>query len=88
MKRQAITLGRVGILLPIASFIPVLGQLAGIAAQVLLLISHNYFSKIYEEPGIFKNALTGFIVQIAGSLIGGIVLNCFLSFRFNEGFRR
>lgn len=75
MKRQAITLGRVGILLPIASFIPVLGQLAGIAALVLLLISHNYFSKIYEEPGIFKNALIGFIVQVGGSLVGGIIFS-------------
>ena len=88
MKKQAITLGRVGILLPIAAIIPVLGQLASIAALVLLIISHYYFSKKYEEPGIFKNALIGFILQIAGSLIGGIILTVSVasaSIKFSKG---
>ncbi|MDZ7777393.1 MAG: hypothetical protein U5L09_18180 [Bacteroidales bacterium] len=40
MKNQAITLGRVGILLPIAIIIPFLGALAGLGAAILLLISH------------------------------------------------
>ncbi|MFP4621406.1 MAG: DUF996 domain-containing protein [Bacteroidales bacterium] len=74
MKRQAITLGRVGILLPVAAIIPLVGFLAGIAALVLLVISHYYFSKVYEKPVIFNNALTGTIVHVGGNLIGGIVI--------------
>ncbi|MCF8336192.1 MAG: DUF996 domain-containing protein [Bacteroidales bacterium] len=74
MKSQAITLGRVGILLPVAAIIPVIGFLAGLAALVLLLISHYYFSKVYEKPVIFNSALTGTIVQVGANLIGGIVI--------------
>ena len=74
MKRQAITLGRVGILLPVAVLIPLIGTLAGIATLVLLVISHYYFSKVYEKPVIFNNALTGTIVHVAGNLLGGIII--------------
>ncbi|MGM0613778.1 MAG: DUF996 domain-containing protein, partial [Bacteroidota bacterium] len=49
-------------------------SLAGIAALVLLVISHYYFSKFYEKPDIFKNALIGTIVQVAGNIIGGIII--------------
>ncbi|MBS3775681.1 MAG: hypothetical protein KGY70_10865, partial [Bacteroidales bacterium] len=59
MKSQAITLGRIGILLPIAIIIPFLGALAGLASMILLLFSHYYFAKAYEKPEIFKKALTG-----------------------------
>ena len=74
MKGQAITLGRIGILLPIAVIIPVLGTLAGLATMVLLLISHYHFSKSYEKPVIFKQALTGSIIVVGGNLIGGIFI--------------
>ncbi|WP_176694095.1 hypothetical protein [Anaerophaga thermohalophila] len=53
MKKQAITLGRIGILLPIAAIIPIINMFVGIAVIVLLLMSHNYFSKVYEKPLIF-----------------------------------
>jgi uncharacterized membrane protein len=74
MKKQAINLGRVGILLPIASFIPFLGTLAGLASLILLLMSHHYFSKVYESPAIFKNVLIGVLVPIISNLIGGIII--------------
>lgn len=74
MRKQAITLGRVGILLPIASLIPVIGTLAGLAVMILLLFSHYYFSKVYEKPGIFKNALIGTIITVATNVVGVILL--------------
>lgn len=74
MKSQAITLGRVGILLPVAAIIPVIGFLAGLAVLVLLLISHYYFSKAYEKPDVFNNALIGTIVHVGANLIGGIII--------------
>lgn len=74
MKGQAITLGRIGILLPIAVIIPFLGALAGLASMILLLFSHYYFTKAYEKPEIFKKALTGTIITVAGNIIGGIFI--------------
>jgi len=78
MRKQAITLGRVGILLPLAAIIPFLGMLAGLAALILLLFSHHYFSKFYEKPAIFNKALTGTIVMIAGNIIGGVIFGAAL----------
>ena len=78
MKKQAITLGRIGILGPIAAmllfWLPIIGQLIPIAALVLIMISHYNFSKVYESSGIFKNILIGVIVGIVVSVIGSILL--------------
>ncbi len=74
MKKQAITLGRIGVLLPIASIIPFLGSLAGLAALALLVISHYYFAKVYEKNDIFNNALTGTLVPVGSNLIGGAMI--------------
>ena len=78
MKNQAINLGRIGILLPIAAiflfWIPLIGQLIGLAPIVLLLISHHKFSGLYGKDVIFKNILIGVIVSFVGSLIGGLII--------------
>ncbi len=74
MKKQAITLGRVGILLPIAGLIPFIGFIPGLAAMILLLFSHHYFSKVYGSPDIFKNALIGTIVPVVANIVGGIII--------------
>jgi uncharacterized membrane protein len=42
--------------------------------MVLLLFSHHFFSKYYQQPAIFKNALIGTVVQIAGNVIGSIII--------------
>ncbi|MBS3808140.1 MAG: DUF996 domain-containing protein, partial [Bacteroidales bacterium] len=54
--------------------IPFLGALAGLASMILLLFSHYYFAKAYEKPEIFKKALTGTIIAVAGNIIGGIFI--------------
>lgn len=74
MKKQAINLGRIGILLPLAAIVPVVGSLAGIAGLILLLISFYNFSKYYSEPVIFRNALLAFIIPLISGIIGGIVI--------------
>ncbi len=83
MKKQAITLGQIGILLPIAAallfWIPLIGQLLMLAPIVLILISHYNFSKIYEKPGIFKNMLIGAIVPIVAGIIGSIIMGIALA---------
>jgi uncharacterized membrane protein len=74
MKKQAITLGRIGILLPIASFIPLLGSVAGLSSMILLLMSFHYFSKEFENPPMFKKALIGYLVPVIASIIGMIII--------------
>jgi uncharacterized membrane protein len=74
MKKQAINLGRIGILLPVAAIIPFIGPLAGLAVLVLLLMSHHYFSKFYKRPEIFKKALIGLVIPVAADLVGGIII--------------
>ena len=78
MKNQAINLGRIGILSPIAViflfWIPVFGQVLFLAPTVLLLISHHKFSGLYGKDVIFKNLLIGAIVSFIGSLIGGLII--------------
>lgn len=60
--------------MPIAVIIPFLGPLAQLGALVLLLFSHFYFSKSYEKPEIFRKALIGTIIVVAGNVIGGIFI--------------
>ena len=84
MKKNAITLGKIGILLPIASIIPYLGSLSGLASTVLLIISYNYFSQYYKESKIFNNYLTGFLVAIGSGLIGMFMFMFFLGATFRD----
>ncbi|WP_462319523.1 DUF996 domain-containing protein [Marinilabilia sp.] len=74
MKKQAINLGRIGILLPLAVIIPFLGAFAGIASLILILMSQNYFSKLYGKPEIFKKSLMGAIIPIVANFIGGLII--------------
>lgn len=74
MKKQAITLGRIGILLPIATILVVLGPVPTLGAMILILISHHYFSKAFENPPIFKKVLTGILIPIIANIVGGIII--------------
>lgn len=86
MKKQAVTLGRIGILIPIAAIIPVLGSLAGLASIILLMISFYNFSKLYDKPVIFNGALTGYIIQIVLGAIGSILFGIALASSSIPGF--
>ncbi len=62
-------LGGIGAILLILNITPYLGNLPSLAGVVLMLISFNMFSKIFNEPQIFKNALISFILAVVGGLI-------------------
>lgn len=74
MKKQAINLGRIGILLPLAFIIPFLNAFAGIASLVLILMSQNYFSKHYGKPEIFKKTLMALLSKLLVILSGELLL--------------
>ncbi|MFO8054511.1 MAG: DUF996 domain-containing protein [Bacteroidales bacterium] len=69
MKKDAVLLGRIGILLPAALVVPLLNNLAGIGLIVLLLLSHYYFAKVYEKPLIFRAALAGYMLHVILSAV-------------------
>ncbi|QER42562.1 DUF996 domain-containing protein [Thermodesulfobacterium sp. TA1] len=59
-------IGGIGSILLILTMTPYFGIAAGLVGIVLLLISFNMFSKIFNDPQIFKNALLSFIFTIIG----------------------
>jgi len=65
------TLSGIGaILVALGSFVPFLG-LVGI---ILVLVGMKGLADYYNEPGIFQNALYGFIFGIIGIISAGVVL--------------
>lgn len=85
MRKEALTLGRIGILLPILVIIPFIGVLAGLAAMVLLLMSFYKFSKLYQKPVIFNGPLTAFLVQIGANFLGAIIIGAAVGFAAFSG---
>lgn len=74
MKKSAVSLGRIGILLPLSHLIPGVGFLGGLASTILLLISYNNFTKYYNEPKIFRNYLIGFLVLLVSGITSTILI--------------
>ncbi|MBO8144533.1 MAG: DUF996 domain-containing protein [Thermodesulfobacterium sp.] len=62
-------IGGIGAILLILTITPHFGAIAGLAGIVLMLISFNMFSKIFNNPQIFKNALISFILVIIGGFL-------------------
>jgi len=64
----------VGIILSGIPWIGELFSLLGLAGFILVLVSLYFFSKIYAEPRIFRDALISVIVAIAGLIVAILLL--------------
>jgi len=74
-------LGGIGAILLVLMITPYLGSLAGLAGIILILISLNMFSKIFNDPQIFKSALISFILGIIGGFVAFLTVGVtFFSF--------
>jgi Predicted membrane protein len=62
-------LGGIGSILLVLTVTPYLGSIAGLVGIILILISLNMFSKIFNDPQIFRNALISFILAIIGVFV-------------------
>lgn len=62
-------LGGIGAILLVLTITPYLGAIAGMVGIILILISLNMFSKIYNHPQIFRNALISFVLAIIGGFV-------------------
>ncbi|GAQ95602.1 hypothetical protein TAGGR_375 [Thermodesulfovibrio aggregans] len=65
-------LGGLGSIFVILGFIPWIGWLLSIAGIVLLFIAMNKLSQIFSDKNIFNKFLTGFLISLAGILLGVI----------------
>ncbi len=62
-------LGGLGALFIILGLVPYIGWILWISGFVLLIISLNKFSKIFQNQDIFKKFLTGVLISVVGSVI-------------------
>ena len=72
MRKQAVILGRIGILLPFGGFIPIrfLNLLFPVAGTILILIAFHKFSKLFENDKVFNYQILAFIINLIGFAIG------------------
>lgn len=83
---QAKTLGGVGALLVLLSFIPSIGALLGIAGFVLVLVAIKYVSDALRNKKIFDNALIAVILSIIGIIVGSLVIVATVLAAFQNGY--
>lgn len=78
---QAKTIGGVGSILVLLSFVPTAGSLLGIAGFVLILIAVKQIADSVGDQSIFNNILLAVVLAIAGIVAGTLVLlGSFLNF--------
>lgn len=71
---QAKTLGEVGSLLVVLSFIPGMGWLLGLIGFILVLYAIKYISDSLADRSIFDNMIIAVIAAIAGVIVGGLFI--------------
>ena len=71
---QAKTLGGVGSILVLLSFIPYAGPVLAIVGFVLTLIAVKYISDSVDDKSIFNNMIIAVILAIVGIVVGALVV--------------
>ena len=71
---QAKTLGGVGSILVLLSFVPYAGSVLSIVGFILILIAVKYISEVLGDPKIFNNMVIAVVLVIVGLAIGGVVV--------------
>jgi uncharacterized membrane protein len=72
--REAKTMGGVGSILVLLSFVPFVGFLFGLAGLVMVLLAVKRISEAVNDSEIFRNVLMAVILQIVGSAISAFVV--------------
>jgi uncharacterized membrane protein len=69
MDEKTKILGGIGSILLVLGIIPYIGLLFSLVGFISLLIAVKQISNQYKDENIFRNFLTGFIINIAGMII-------------------
>ena len=85
---EAKTLGGVGAILVLLSFVPTVGVLFGIAGFIMVLVAVKYIADDLKDKKIFNNMILAVLLAIVGIAVGsvvviGTVVNAFLNGYFN-----
>jgi len=79
--KQARTMGGVGSILVLLSFVPYVGFILGLAGFVMVLLAVKQISEVVKDKEIFHNVLMAVIFQIVGSAISVfVVIGSFFAF--------
>src|SRR5579875_2773975 len=70
---QAKTLGGVGAILVLFSFVPSVGALFGIAGFIMVLVAIKYIADSLNDRKIFSNMMIAVILSIAGIVSGSLI---------------
>ena len=71
---EAKTLGVIGSILGLLTFVPTVGGVLGIVGFILVLVAVNYISNIVGDRTIFKNMIISVILGIAGIIVFGVTV--------------
>jgi uncharacterized membrane protein len=79
--KQARTMGDVGSIQVLLSFVPYVGFILGLAGFVMVLLAVKQISEVVKDREIFHNVLMAVILQIVGSAISVfVVIGSFFAF--------
>ena len=69
------TIGGIGAILIVVSFLPYISQLPfiGLIGAILVLVGLHGFASVYKERGIYDNALYGIIAGIVGVVLAVVI---------------
>ncbi|HZW57541.1 MAG TPA: DUF996 domain-containing protein [Nitrososphaerales archaeon] len=70
---QAKTLGGIGAILILLSFVPYAGGVFGIVGFVMVLVAVKYIADDVRDGGIFNNMVIAVVLSIVGILVGSLV---------------
>src|SRR5579872_1490066 len=81
---DAKTLGGIGAILVLLSFVPTVGSILGLLGFVMILVAIKYISDDLKDRTIFNNMLIAVVLGVAGIVVGsllvlGTILNAFLN---------
>ena len=71
---QAKTLGGVGAILVLLSFVPYAGSVLSIIGFILILIAVKYISEVIGDPKVFNNMIIAVVLAIVGLAVGAVVV--------------
>ena len=71
---QAKTLGGIGAILVLLSFVPSVGALFGLAGFVMVLMAVKYLADDFKEKKIFNDMMIAVSLSIVGIAVGSIVI--------------
>jgi len=85
---QAKTLGGIGAILVLLSFVPSVGALLGLVGFVMILFGVKYISDDLKDKAVFNNMILAVVLGIVGIGVGSLVIiptaiNAFQSGYFN-----